>query len=150
MTEPRRRSWAEPFKIKMVEPLIFCSPFRVHTSASGARCCVSTWRRPDGNALPSRAEFSGAYVHSVLANRVPAAEPRRPELSAGGTLHLSLGVADLDAVLAALGGSEAHVISRRPVLFEEPGSPWDGVRCAYVADPDGVVLELVQRAEALG
>ncbi len=54
---------------------------------------------------------------------------------------------DLDAVLAALGGSEARVISRRPVLFEEPGSPWDGVRCADVADPDGVVLELVQRPE---
>jgi len=47
--------------------VIFCSPFRVHTSARGARCCVSTWRRPDGNALPSRAKFSGAYVHSALA-----------------------------------------------------------------------------------
>ena len=84
-------------------------------------------------------------ILELIQYRVPAAEPRRPELSAAGTLHLSLGVRDLDAVLAALEGSEARVISRRPVLFEEPGSPWDGVRCAYVADPDGVVLELVQR-----
>ena len=47
--------------------VIFATPFPVHTSRGGARCCVSTWRRPDGNALPSRAKFSGAYVHSALA-----------------------------------------------------------------------------------
>ncbi len=84
-------------------------------------------------------------ILELIQYRIPAAEPRRAELSAGGTLHLSLGVADVDAVLTALEGSEARVISRRPVLFDEPGSPWDGVRCVYVADPDGVVLELVQR-----
>lgn len=29
--------------------VIFASPFRIHTSSEGAHCCVSTWRRPDGN-----------------------------------------------------------------------------------------------------
>lgn len=54
--------------------VIFASPFRIHTSSDGAQCCVSTWRRPDGNALPSRAKFSGAYVHSALARRQALAD----------------------------------------------------------------------------
>ncbi len=32
-------------------------------------------------------------ILELIQYRIPAAEPRRPELSAGGTLHLSLGVA---------------------------------------------------------
>ncbi len=77
--------------------------------------------------------------------RSDEAKPTHPGTALG--LVVDVASSDLDAVLAALGGSEARVISRRPVLFEEPGSPWDGVRCADVADPDGVVLELVQRPE---
>jgi catechol 2,3-dioxygenase-like lactoylglutathione lyase family enzyme len=86
-------------------------------------------------------------ILELIQYRTPAGGSAAHELRDGGTVHVSLRVDDLDAVLAAIEGSGARIVSRRPVLFEEPGSPWDGVRCVYVADPDGVVLELVQRPE---
>ena len=84
-------------------------------------------------------------ILELIQYRTPAGSSGAHELRDGGTVHVSLRVADLDAALVALEASAGRMISRRPVLFEEPGSPWDGVRCVYVADPDGVVLELVQR-----
>ncbi len=33
----------------------------------GARCCVSSWRRVDDNAIPARAKVTGIYVNSALA-----------------------------------------------------------------------------------
>lgn len=35
--------------------------------AGGARCCISTWRRVDDNAIPARAKVTGIYVNSALA-----------------------------------------------------------------------------------
>jgi catechol 2,3-dioxygenase-like lactoylglutathione lyase family enzyme len=87
-------------------------------------------------------------ILELIQYRTPAGSSPAHALCDGGTVHVSLCVADLDAVLAALEDSGARIVSRRPVLFKEPGSPWDGVRCVYVADPDGVVLELVQRPES--
>lgn len=84
-------------------------------------------------------------ILELIKYRTPAGGPVGHELRDGGTVHVSLCVDDLDAVLVALEDSAARMVSRRPVRFEEPGSPWDGVRCVYIADPDGVVLELVQR-----
>jgi len=34
------------------------------------------------------------------------------------------------------------------VLLRDPGGPWDGVACCYIADPDGNIIELVQRPRA--
>ncbi len=58
-----------------------------------------------------------------------------------GATHIGLSVTALDRVLEALGagGFEAS----EPVFLTEEG--WEGVRCAYVADPDGVAIELVER-----
>jgi branched-chain amino acid aminotransferase len=36
-------------------------------AAGGARCCISTWRRVDDNAIPARAKVCGIYVNSALA-----------------------------------------------------------------------------------
>ena len=36
-------------------------------AAAGARCCISTWRRVDDNAIPARAKVCGIYVNSALA-----------------------------------------------------------------------------------
>jgi len=33
----------------------------------GARCCISSWRRVDDNAIPARAKVTGIYVNSALA-----------------------------------------------------------------------------------
>lgn len=36
-------------------------------AAGGARCCVSSWRRVDDNAIPARAKVTGIYINSALA-----------------------------------------------------------------------------------
>jgi lactoylglutathione lyase len=78
----------------------------------------------------------------------PAGRPVRARSSDPGSCHIALRVDDLDAALERLEGSEARQISRRPVLLHDPGGAWDGVACCYIADPDGIIVELVQRPRA--
>nr|BBH93486.1 branched chain amino acid aminotransferase [Thermogemmatispora argillosa] len=47
--------------------LITAEPFGDYVSTTGLRCCVSSWRRIDDNAIPARAKVCGAYVNSALA-----------------------------------------------------------------------------------
>jgi len=47
---------------------IFTTPFGPYLDIEkGARCCVSTWRRVDDNAIPPRAKITGIYINSALA-----------------------------------------------------------------------------------
>lgn len=47
---------------------IFISSFGKYIDASdGCRCCVSSFRRIDDNAIPARAKVTGGYVNSALA-----------------------------------------------------------------------------------
>jgi catechol 2,3-dioxygenase-like lactoylglutathione lyase family enzyme len=78
----------------------------------------------------------------------PAGRPVRARSSDPGSTHIALRVDDLGAALARLEGSGARQISRHPVLLHDPGGAWDGVACCYIADPDGIIVELVQRPGA--
>lgn len=47
---------------------IFALPFgRYVDKPEGAHCCVSSWRRNDDNAIPSRCKITGSYVNSALS-----------------------------------------------------------------------------------
>ncbi|MBI2940192.1 MAG: branched-chain amino acid transaminase [Chloroflexi bacterium] len=47
---------------------IFTAPFGKYIDAQGGcRCCTSSWRRVDDNAIPARAKVTGIYVNSALA-----------------------------------------------------------------------------------
>ena len=47
---------------------IFTASMGKYIDASeGARCCISSWRRVDDNAIPARAKVTGIYVNSALA-----------------------------------------------------------------------------------
>lgn len=47
---------------------IFTTAFGKYIDASeGCRCCVSSYRRIDDNAIPARAKVTGGYVNSALA-----------------------------------------------------------------------------------
>lgn len=47
---------------------IFITPFGKYVDRpEGAHCCVSSWRRNDDNAIPSRGKIVGSYVNSALA-----------------------------------------------------------------------------------
>ena len=78
----------------------------------------------------------------------PAGQPVRARSSDPGSCHIALRVDDLDAVLERIQGSQARQISRHPVVLHDPGGAWDGVACCYIADPDGNIVELVQRPSA--
>ncbi len=38
-----------------------------YLAAGGIRCCVSSWRRPEGNVAPARAKIGGMYSAMALA-----------------------------------------------------------------------------------
>jgi glyoxylase I family protein len=78
----------------------------------------------------------------------PASQPVRARSGDPGSCHIALRVDDLDAALERIQGSQARQISRLPVVLQDPGGAWDGVACCYIADPDGNIIELVQRPGA--
>lgn len=61
------------------------------------------------------------------------------------TAHIAFTVDDLAAVHEGLVRAGATIVSRRPITISEPGGSFDGAICLYVRDPDGVIVELVQR-----
>ena len=60
-----------------------------------------------------------------------------------GAAHVALRVDDVDAVCARLVAAGVTVPGR-PTTISAAGA-WKGARCVYVEDPDGRILELVQR-----
>jgi catechol 2,3-dioxygenase-like lactoylglutathione lyase family enzyme len=78
----------------------------------------------------------------------PVGQPVRARSRHPGSCHIALRVDDLDAALERIHGSQARQISRHPVVLHDPGGAWDGVACCYIADPDGNIVELVQRPSA--
>jgi len=67
------------------------------------------------------------------------------ESSDSATAHIAFTVDDLAAVRDRLTSAGATMVSRQPITIDEPGGAFDGAICFYVRDPDGVILELVQR-----
>ena len=59
--------------------------------------------------------------------------------------HIAFTVDDLAAVRERLVVAGITVISRRPITIDEPGGLFHGATCLYLKDPDGQILELVQR-----
>ncbi len=47
--------------------LMFLIPWGPYLDMEKVRCCVSSWRRPSNNALPSQTKITGQYVNSALA-----------------------------------------------------------------------------------
>jgi catechol 2,3-dioxygenase-like lactoylglutathione lyase family enzyme len=67
------------------------------------------------------------------------------ESSDSATAHIAFTVDDLAALRDRLTSAGATMVSRQPITINEPGGAFDGAICFYVRDPDGVILELVQR-----
>jgi catechol 2,3-dioxygenase-like lactoylglutathione lyase family enzyme len=67
------------------------------------------------------------------------------ESSDAATTHIAFSVDNLAAVRERLMSARATIVSRQPITINEPGGAFDGAICFYLRDPDGVILELVQR-----
>ena len=67
----------------------------------------------------------------------PSPPPRPSNPEARGLRHLALREDDMDASLAALA---AHGVTAEPVRID----PFTGARFTFIADPDGLPIELVE------
>ena len=88
----------------------------------------------------------GTRVLELLCYRSP--QPRRPlsaMLQRAGSVHIGLRVDDAAAVHARLSAAGMAPLSA-PVTLPDDGSDWAGGLVFYVRDPDGVTLEIVERA----
>ncbi len=88
-------------------------------------------------------ELANGQVLELIEYTNPRGNPSKPNPNDPGATHISLRVPDADAAYARL--LEAGVsIRSEPVTVAGPGD-WEGVRCFYASDPDGVTVELIQR-----
>ena len=88
----------------------------------------------------------GSRVLELLEFRT--AQPQRPpsqRLPGAGGVHIGLRVEDAAAVHARLAAGGFEPLSA-PVLLPDDGSDWSGGCVFYVRDPDGVTIEIVERA----
>jgi catechol 2,3-dioxygenase-like lactoylglutathione lyase family enzyme len=83
-------------------------------------------------------------ILELLEYETPIDEPLDIRPNRPGATHLALAVPDLAPVKARLDAANATV-SRDVVTLTEEGE-WNGVRTLYARDPDGVTIELLERA----
>jgi diaminopimelate decarboxylase len=88
-------------------------------------------------------ELARGQVLELIEYLTPRGTPSTLNPNDPGATHISLRVDDVDATFARLREAGVEVRSE-PVTISEPGA-WEGVRCFYASDPDGVTVELIQR-----
>jgi catechol 2,3-dioxygenase-like lactoylglutathione lyase family enzyme len=88
-------------------------------------------------------DLGGGHILELLQYLHPAGTPRETRVFDPGTGHLGLRVDDLDEALRRLAASGVRPPST-PIELAEPAW-WRGARVVYVNDPDGAVIELVER-----
>jgi catechol 2,3-dioxygenase-like lactoylglutathione lyase family enzyme len=81
----------------------------------------------------------------LLEYEAPAGRTLRPQPNDAGAGHVALAVDDLEGALRRL---RDHGFPSRsaPVLLDDHEGRWKDVRIAYVDDPDGFIVELIQRS----
>lgn len=88
-------------------------------------------------------ELGEGRTLELLQYRTPHGAPLEIEVHRPGAGHLALRVDDVDALARRL--EHAGFAPGRAVTLDEPRSSWHGARILYVQDPDGAVVELIQR-----
>jgi catechol 2,3-dioxygenase-like lactoylglutathione lyase family enzyme len=86
-------------------------------------------------------------IVELLEYARPAGKPMRYASSDSGTAHVAFTVDDLDSIASRIEAAGGSVISRRAISLTPSGGPFDGAKVLYVRDPDGMIVELVQRSE---
>jgi diaminopimelate decarboxylase len=83
-------------------------------------------------------------VVELLEYESPAGRALRPQPNDAGAAHVALAVDDVERALGRL--RDLGFPSRSaPVLLDDHDGRWKDVTIAYVDDPDGFVVELIQR-----
>jgi catechol 2,3-dioxygenase-like lactoylglutathione lyase family enzyme len=90
---------------------------------------------------------AGSRVIELLQYRSPQLRPAPRAGGRIGGVHVGLSVDDARAVHRRLVAAGSEPLSD-PVLLPDDGSDWSGALVFYVRDPDGTMLEIVERASA--
>jgi catechol 2,3-dioxygenase-like lactoylglutathione lyase family enzyme len=89
-------------------------------------------------------DLGGGQILELLEYLEPDGRPLDQRPCDPGASHLALAVDDVDGVWERL--AESGVPVNSPPI--EPGGydeAWKGARCAYLSDPDGRTVELIER-----
>ncbi len=89
-------------------------------------------------------DLPGEVALELLHYRDRDEAPYPEGTAAPGNVHVCLRVPDMDAAHAHALACGARAVSERPI--EVAAGPNAGTRLAYLRDPDGVTIELVQPA----
>jgi catechol 2,3-dioxygenase-like lactoylglutathione lyase family enzyme len=136
----------------------------VSVTTSDLERSIAFYRDVIGLPLVDRGELDGKELEALV--RTPGARARWAELALGGdqllellqyvdpaeagveprpwrpgATHIGLACDALDEMFRRL--ADAGVDASDVVTLAEPG--WEGVRCLYARDPDGVTIELLER-----
>jgi catechol 2,3-dioxygenase-like lactoylglutathione lyase family enzyme len=104
---------------------------------------------PDAEVEFADVELGGRTLellqyHAPHQRGGPPARPERP-----GSLHIAFEVEDAATVHGRLVDAGLAPLSA-PQKLEDDGSDWAGCLVFYVRDPDGALLEIVQRPPVAG
>jgi len=106
---------------------------RFYTEMLGAK---RTGEMMSGNALRVTLNLGGL---NVFLEEVPPGTPSTPKPPFLGVEHVGLAVTGFDAAVAELK-------AKGVVFVKEPSSPRPGVKIAFIQAPDGVQIEILERA----
>lgn len=98
---------------------------------------------PTGDAVFVTLRLGSSELGLGLLGDGPALHGQEQRPALGHRIELCLYVTDLDRVVGLLGAAGA------PVLLQPSQQPW-GERVAYVSDPDGNLVLLVEEASGEG
>jgi catechol 2,3-dioxygenase-like lactoylglutathione lyase family enzyme len=98
-------------------------------------------RRAGARARWAELALGGGQVLELLQYLAPDEDAVEQRPWRAGATHIGLAVESLDGVRSKL--VDAGVEASEVVTLTEPG--WEGVRCVYSSDPDGVAIELLER-----
>jgi catechol 2,3-dioxygenase-like lactoylglutathione lyase family enzyme len=90
-------------------------------------------------------ELGDGRVIELVEYVAPEGRPLSQRTCDPGACHLAVEVINVDAVAGRLRAA-GMVLRSEPVTLADAGPHWSGVRLVYAVDPDGVTVELVQRA----
>jgi catechol 2,3-dioxygenase-like lactoylglutathione lyase family enzyme len=93
-------------------------------------------------------DLGGGRILELVEFLEPRGERVDGNLNAPGRGHIGLEVDGIEELRAALAAARVRVRSE-PVRLTEPGQ-WFGVRTMYAEDPDGMLIELVDRSGRTG
>jgi catechol 2,3-dioxygenase-like lactoylglutathione lyase family enzyme len=99
---------------------------------------------PDTTIEWAELEVGDGTLVELFRYHNPQGTPVDPTVTNPGTTHFAFEVDELDVVTARLASMDVAMASSAPITI--PFGDWAGWRCIYVREPNGVTVELLERA----